>query len=237
MNKTWKLWLMSLVAVFVLAACGTAPTEDKPKVDEPPVTEDGGQEDSSGESAEEAYPMTVTDAIGNEVTLETAPSSIVSMQPSNTEILFALGLADEIIGVNDYDDYPAEALEKEKIGGMEFNVEKIIELDPEVVFAHNMSYAGSEDGFDQIRNAGIPVFVVENATNFEDTYKTIETIGQLTNKVEEADQIIDEMKTKIEDVLAKVKTLTKKKQYLLKLHQHLRFTRLVKEHLSKKFLI
>ena len=211
MNKTWKLWLMSLVAVFVLAACGTAPTEDKPKVDEPPVTEDEGQEDSSGESAEEAYPMTVTDAIGNEVTLETAPSSIVSMQPSNTEILFALGLADEIIGVNDYDDYPAEALEKEKIGGMEFNVEKIIELDPEVVFAHNMSYAGSEDGFDQIRNAGIPVFVVENATNFEDTYKTIETIGQLTNKVEEADQIIDEMKTKIEDVLAKVKDIDEEK--------------------------
>ena len=59
----------------------------------------------------------MTDAVGNEITLEEAPKTIVSMIPSNTEILFALGLNDEIVGVNDYDNYPAEALEKEKIGG------------------------------------------------------------------------------------------------------------------------
>ena len=68
----------------------------------------------------------MTDAVGNEITLEEAPKTIVSMIPSNTEILFALGLNDEIVGVNDYDNYPEEALEKEKIGGMEFNVEKIV---------------------------------------------------------------------------------------------------------------
>ena len=71
------------------------------------------------------------------------------MIPSNTEILFALGLEDEIIGVNDYDDYPAEALEKEKIGGMEFNVEKIVSMNPEIVFAHESGLGTGEEGFNK----------------------------------------------------------------------------------------
>ena len=56
----------------------------------------------------------MTDAVGEEITLEEAPKTIVSMIPSNTEILFALGLNEEIVGVNDYDNYPEEALEKRK---------------------------------------------------------------------------------------------------------------------------
>ena len=104
------------------------------------------------------------------------------MMPSNTEILFALGLADEIVGVNDYDDYPAEALEKEKIGGMEFNVEKIVAMNPDIVFAHESALGMGEAGLQQIRDAGITVFVVKNAANFDETYTTIETIGKATGK-------------------------------------------------------
>ena len=54
-------------------------------------------------------------------------------------------------------------LEKEKIGGMEFNVEKIIAMNPEIVFAHESGLGIGEEGFQQIRDAGIPVFVVKNA--------------------------------------------------------------------------
>ena len=96
----------------------------------------------------------MTDAVGNEITLEKAPETIVSMIPSNTEILFALGLNDEIVGVNDYDNYPAEALEKEKIGGQEFNVETIVAMNPEIVFAHESCLGMGEAGFQQIRDAG-----------------------------------------------------------------------------------
>ena len=72
------------------------------------------------------FPLTVKDVTDNEITLEEAPKAIVSMIPSNTEILYALGLEEEIVGVSDFDNYPEEAASKEKIGGMEFNVEKII---------------------------------------------------------------------------------------------------------------
>ena len=81
------------------------------------------------EVVESAFPVTLTDAVGNEVTLETAPATIVSLIPSNTEILFALGLAEEVIAVTDNDDYPAEVEEKE-IGGYELNVEKIFPYEP-----------------------------------------------------------------------------------------------------------
>lgn len=211
MNKTWKLWLLSIVAAVFLAACGTTTTEDKPKVDEPEVSESETPEGDSDESVEEAYPITLTDSVGNETTLETAPENIVSMMPSNTEILFALGLSDEIIGVSDYDDYPEEAQEKEKIGGQEFNIEAIIALDPDIVFGHESAFGIGEEGYKQIESAGIPVFVIKNAANFEETYETITTIGQLTNKQEEAEQIINEMKTKVEEVLAKVEEVEEEK--------------------------
>ena len=181
-------------------ADGTATTE-KPKVDETPKAEE----------VKADFPITLTDAVGNEITLETAPATIVSMMPSNTEILFELGLADEVVGVNDYDDYPAEAVEKEKIGGMEFNVEKIVSMNPEIVFAHESGLGSGEEGLQQIRDAGIPVFVVKNAANFEETYTTIETIGQATGKTVEAEKIITDMKAKVEEVLAKTAKVEKKK--------------------------
>ena len=115
MKKIWQLWLTAILATFLLAACGAEDTKN----DDTPATENTQSEDqATDESSEEAaFPLTLTDAVGNEITLEEAPETIVSMIPSNTEILFALGLNDEIVGVNDWDNYPEEALEKEKIGG------------------------------------------------------------------------------------------------------------------------
>ncbi|MBO1911186.1 ABC transporter substrate-binding protein, partial [Microvirga sp. 3-52] len=111
----------------------------------------------------------------------------------------------------DYDDYPAEAAEKDKIGAMEFNVEAIIAMNPDIVFGHESAYGMSEEGYQQIRDAGISVFVVKDALNFEETYETIETIGKATGKTKEATEIIDNMKTKVDEVVAKVKDVDTKK--------------------------
>ena len=89
MKKIWQLWLTAILATFLLAACGTEDT----KKDDTPATENTQSEDqATDETSEEAFPVTLTDAVGNEITLEEAPETIVSMIPSNTEILFALGL-------------------------------------------------------------------------------------------------------------------------------------------------
>lgn len=205
MRNMWKLWLASVLALSLLAACGSTATKDQSDSNKTP-TEGVGEQ-----ATETSYPLTLTDAVGNEITFEAAPNKIVSMTASNTEILFGLGLNEEIVGVGDFDDYPAEANEKEKIGGQQFNVEKIVAMNPDIVFAHEIGLSTGEEGLQQIRDAGIPVFVVKNATNFEETYTSIETLGQATDKMEEAQKIVESMKAKVEDVLAKAETVEKEK--------------------------
>lgn len=210
MKKFWQLWLTAILATFLLAACGT----DDAKKDDTPVNGSSQTDDQTAEEVAE-FPVTLTDAVGNEITLEQAPETIVSMIPSNTEILFALGLNDEIVGVNDWDNYPEEALEKEKIGGQEFNVEKIVSMTPDVVFAHESMLGTGDEGLQQLRDAGINVFVVKNAADFEQTYETIETIGKATGKTEEAATIVEDMKAKVEEVLAKTANVENKKRVFI----------------------
>lgn len=189
-----KKWLVSmLVAVMmILGACGEEQAQNNDVKIE------------TNEEVTAAFPVTVTDALGKDITMEEAPKKVVSMIASNTEILFALGLSEEIVGVNDWDNYPAEVEGKERIGGIEYNIEKIIALQPDLVVAHESGMSGFEAGIEQLEAVGITVFVVKNALTFEETYMTIEQIGQLTGKVEEAKQVNESIQTKLADIQAKV---------------------------------
>lgn len=195
-----KFWLVIGMTLLMLVGCSEQETL--------PTEKENGQEIGNSETA---FPLTLTDAVGQEITLEEAPKSIISMIPSNTEILFALGLDEEIIGVNDYESYPEEALEKEKIGGMEFNIEKIISMNPDIVFAHESIVGMAEAGLQQLRDAGVKVYVVQGATDFQLTYATIEQIGRATGKYEEAQAIIEDMKAKVEDIKEKAANIETKK--------------------------
>lgn len=199
-----KKWLPVLLAAGVLAACSDsaeetteAPADDQ---DQEEVTEEPAESESS-------FPVTVTDANGEEITIEEQPDAIVSMLPSNTEIAYALGLDEEIVGVSDFDNYPEEAMNVEKIGGMEFNVEKIISLQPDVVLAH-ASNPGGADGLQQIEDAGIPVVVIENAMTFDEVYGTIDMIGQITGTTEEAEQIIADMQAGFDEIAEKASAIS-----------------------------
>lgn len=206
MKKKWQLWFATAIAAILLTACGqndTQPTGNKT------------DNHASHEQVESQYPMKLKDVTGNEITLEEAPKAIVSMIPSNTEILYALGLDEEIVGVSDYDNYPEEAATKEKIGGMEFNVEKIISLNPDLVLAHQSALGTWDAGLAQLRDAGIQVYTVTNAESFEATYETIEEIGNATGKTEEAAKIVEDMKAKVKSVQDKVANVETKKKVLV----------------------
>lgn len=206
MKKFWQLALTSLLAISLLTACGQNDAQPK----ENPTDNTSVQEEKAA-----SYPMTLTDVTGNEVTLEEAPKAIVSMIPSNTEILYALGLNEEIVGVSDYDNYPEEAASKEKIGGMEFNVEKIISLNPDLVLAHESALGTWDAGLQQLRDAGVQVYTVTNAETFDATYETIHEIGEATGKTEEATKIVEDMKAKIKEVQDKVADVDTKKKVLV----------------------
>ncbi|MBN8203814.1 MULTISPECIES: ABC transporter substrate-binding protein [Bacillaceae] len=195
MKKFYAFLLTLLLAAGVLAGCGESAEQPK----EENKVEEG--QNAGGEEA--AFPVTIKDALDNEITIESKPERIVSMIPSNTEIAFELGLGEEVVGVSDFDNYPPEATEKEKIGGMEFNVEKIISLNPDLVLAHASSAHNSEAGLQQLRDAGVTVLVVNDAKSFDQVFESIEMVGTAAGEKDKAEQLVSDMKSKLEEIKTK----------------------------------
>lgn len=192
MRKFWKFGASAGLAAMLLAGCGE---QDAPagETAETPV-------ETPKEVAEAEFPVTMTDAVGEEVVIEEEPEAIVSMVPSNTEIAYELGLGEKMVGVSDFDNYPEEAASVEKIGGMEFNVEKIISLQPDLVLAHESGVGVGEAGLQQLRDAGLDVYVVPEATNFDEVYETMTIIGQATGAMQEADAAVSEMEAQVDEI-------------------------------------
>ncbi|MEK4920740.1 helical backbone metal receptor [Cytobacillus sp. FSL R5-0569] len=206
--KKWYLFLVSiLLSAGILAGCGNDTAE--PKKD--------GEEKVEESTETSAFPVTLTDAADQEVVIEEEPEAIVSLIPSNTEIAFELGLGEKVVGVSDFDNYPEEVADIEKIGGQEFNVEAIIALNPDVVLAHNSGAHNSTEGLDQLRDAGITVLIVNDAQNFEEVYDSIEMIGKATGATEEANQTVEEMKTRLAEIEEKAKSVEEKKSVFVEI--------------------
>ncbi|MCP3740881.1 ABC transporter substrate-binding protein [Rossellomorea sp. BNER] len=194
MKKFYSFLLVLLLSFGVLAGCGQSDSNEKAKKEENPQSE---------ETEKTEFPVTIKDASDKEVVIEKKPERIVSLIPSNTEIAFSLGLGDEVVGVSDYDTYPKEVANKEKIGGMDFNLEKIISLNPDLVLAHGSSAHNSTEGLQQLRDSGIQVIIVNDAKSFEEVYNSIEMVGKATGEVKKAKEIISDMKGKIANIKEK----------------------------------
>ncbi|WP_213974040.1 ABC transporter substrate-binding protein [Tepidanaerobacter acetatoxydans] len=151
-----------------------------------------------------AFPITLTDQMGREVTIEKLPERIISLAPSNTEILFTLGLEDRIVGVTDFCDYPEAAKSKEKIGGFsEPNIEKIISLQPDLILATSMHQKPVEE----LEKLNVPSVVLD-PKDFEDVFTSIEIIGKATGVDDKAAAVVGDLKARVKDVDDKVIKLT-----------------------------
>jgi iron complex transport system substrate-binding protein len=166
---------------------------------------DKSNDENNAES--KTFPVTITDGIGQTITLEKAPERIVSLIPSNTEIIYALGYGDKIIGVTDLDNYPEEVLNKEKVGGMELNLEKIISLNPDLVLANEWHKNGAVDVVAKLQEAGITVLVVKDATSLEEVYETIRLLGQVTGMNGKAEEVVATMKDRYAAIVEKAKEI------------------------------
>ena len=131
---------------------------------------------------------------------ETEGLKIVSTVPSVTEILFLLGCGEDIIGVDSFSNYPAEAIEIEKVGDYSgFDIEKVISLEPDVVFAGNKLQREQIDNL-----AGLGINVVETEpTGFEDITASIIEIGKAVGKEKEANELTQSIQSVIDEIQAK----------------------------------
>lgn len=197
--------ILAMVMLVGLVGCAT----DKPKETEvqDPVVQDTEVKDN-GESPDSF--IEVEDDFGNVVTFEKAPEKIISMAPSHTEILFALGLGDKIVGVTSYCDYPEEALEKEKIGDFNgINLERVIELEPDLVINYG---PGNEEENLRLQEAGIQVlgYLPES---IDEVIETIKSIGKATGVEDKAQTVTENMLEKKDEILEKIKDTEKVKVF------------------------
>jgi iron complex transport system substrate-binding protein len=139
----------------------------------------------------------VFDDLGRLVAINGTPQRIVSLAPSNTEILFALGLGDRVVGVTDYCDYPPEALNKTKVGGYANpDIEKIVALNPDLVL---VAYGTPMDVINSLVGLGLTVFGIKT-TDLDDLLNDIRRVGEITDKEVEAQALTSAMASRIQAV-------------------------------------
>ena len=129
----------------------------------------------------------MTDATGTTVTLVDTPRRIVSLMPSNTELLFAVGAGNSVVGISNYCDYPPEVKMIEKVGDITtMSLEKIVSLAPDLVLA---SKGNSSDLIEGLRALDVPVFVL-NPQTIEEMIESIAIVGKLSGKSETAARLL-----------------------------------------------
>lgn len=159
----------------------------------------------SAGAADTVYPLTVTDDLGDEVTIEAQPEAVVSLSPSGTEILFAIGAGDSLVGRTDYCDYPAEAAEVDSIGSYsEPNMELIISKSPDVVFASDYI---DDTIREQLEESGAKV-VVFSASDVDGARVDILLAGQIMNCNDQAEEISDTMSEELASLQETIATKT-----------------------------
>lgn len=213
MKQIWRKWgLLSfvfLLSMAMIVGCGTQ--EQNQKVNNNAQNE--ATEENAKDEGVQQFPVTITDDADREVTIDAEPETIVSIQASNTEIAFALGLGDKIIGVSDYDNYPEEALEIQKVGAQDINAELVLTLNPDIALVTDYHYKTHPDTLKQFEDAGTKVIVVGSASSFEDAYRHIEMIGKATGTQDKANEIVTDMKERFEAIKEKAaESITDKKK-------------------------
>jgi iron complex transport system substrate-binding protein len=146
--------------------------------------------------------LAITDQTGRRLDLSGPPARIISLVPSVTEILFAIGAQDRLVGVTDFCDYPAEARRKRSVGGMLApSLETVVALKPDLVVA---TTAGNRhETFEQLARLEVPVFVV-NPVTVVDVLTLISLLGRLTDRAAAADQVVATLRSRMEAVAARV---------------------------------
>lgn len=185
------VWLAALVA-FAMALFTAGCTTTPPSLPE-------------ARSNESIFPLTITDDAQRSVTVQKEPARIVSLASSNTELVYALGLQDKLVGVDDYSDYPAEARNKEKVGGFSNpSVEKIVSLAPDLVLATNIHVKAV---LPELEKRGLTV-VVFQPPKLEKVQSNLELLAKIGGKADAGARVAAEFRRRVEAVTSKTGNLT-----------------------------
>lgn len=194
-----KLTFFLAIFAVLLAACAPAATPaPAPVATEIPATSAPTLEPTAAPAG-----LTLTDGLGREVKLAGPAQKIVSLAPSNTEILFAIGAGKQVVGRDDFSDFPEAAKALPALGGVEKqNTEQIVALQPDLVLAAEIN---SPEQIQALEALGLTVYYLSNPKTIEDLYTNLEVVAQLTGHEAEAATLIESLKARVAAVDEKVK--------------------------------
>ncbi|MFH0942314.1 MAG: cobalamin-binding protein [Chloroflexota bacterium] len=176
-NRVRSLMVFCLLAAVVAAGCAA-------KVESPPGP------------AATGYPIELIDQAGNTVSIGHAPQKIVSLAPSNTEIVYALGLQDRLVAGTTYDDYPEEARSKPKIGGYyPVDIEKVVALAPDLVLATDIH----KETVTRLSQLGITTITLA-PKNLDEVMAAITLVGRVAGAEDRAERLVAEMRARVKAV-------------------------------------
>ena len=173
-----------------------------------------------------AFPVTITAANGD-VTLEERPERIVSLSPTATEMLFAIGAGDQVEAVDDQSNYPPEAPVTD-LSGFEPNVEAIASFEPDlVVYATEPGDLGAS-----LEGLGIPALQQDAAASLDDVYAQIDQLGMATGHASEATELVEGMRGDIDTIVDSIDPTEPSLTLLPRARRHLLLGHLVDVHRS-----
>lgn len=178
-----KTFFLTLVLALFLAACGpaTAPTKT-------------------------VSAITLTDGLGREVKLAQPAQRIISLAPSNTEILFAIGAGKQVIGRDNLSDFPEAAKGAQDIGSAfeSLNTELLVSLKPDLILAAEVN---TPEQVKTLEGLGLKVYYLKNPTTLEEMYGNLEIVAQLTGHESEATELTKSLKARVAAVDEKIMPL------------------------------
>ncbi|CBE69132.1 MAG: ABC transporter substrate-binding protein [Candidatus Methylomirabilis oxygeniifera] len=157
----------------------------------------------------DASPLTVVDDTGRSVTLDGPPKRIMSLTPSNTEILFALGAEDRIVAVEQWSDFPPAAKAKPRVTPFNPSLEQIVSLSPDLILS---TYGGAESLLPLGRH-GIQVMIFAPRT-LDDIYRNILLMGRIVDAEARAEDLVRAMRQRVAAVVAKVRDAPRPKVFI-----------------------
>ncbi|MEE8569324.1 MAG: ABC transporter substrate-binding protein [Anaerolineales bacterium] len=200
------LYTFLLVTTLLICACKptTTPTDEPTS---PPPPTDTAIPEPVEKLIETPEPMAdqiaLTDGFEREVILPEPAQRIVSIAPSNTEILFAIGAGPQVVGRDEFSDYPPEAADITSVGSMygDLNAENIIALEPDLILA---AMINSPEHVQALEDLGLTVFVLPNPMGMDELYQILEMAGKLTGREIEVATLVEGLTVRVDTVFSKL---------------------------------
>jgi iron complex transport system substrate-binding protein len=165
----------------------------------------GGNPPAAASTESQEFPVTI-DAAGGSVVLERRPERIISLSPTATEMLFAIGAGDQVVAVDDQSDYPPEAPTTE-LSGLEPNIEAIAGYEPDLVVASDAA------GLKSLSKLRIELLVQPAATDLDEAYAQFEQLGAATGNLAEAAREVARISSRIEELIGSLPPVVQRPTY------------------------